>query len=1114
MPRIERERSVSRRAFVAGIGIAVVALVCVLPGRTDAATARLVKDINTAPLSFSVGAEFVAAGDRFFCTRNDPEHGEELWVSDGTPAGTRLVKDIVPGTVGSQPHSLAAVGERVFFLIGTDTTDAELWISDGTDAGTHLVADAVLCGYGYGGGMRTTLLGERLFFWREPPQHGSSANLWVSDGTETGTCFVKGLFSYPTWMATAGARFFFVAGGFSPLPGSRGLWVSDGTEAGTRFVRAMPECSECLDPSTEVVAATAVGDWLFLTVKDYKGRYELWASDGTEAGTLPFHTLVGRDAAWCTSYPYWAPHTPVLLGDRFLVNAYDPDRGTELWASDGTAAGTHLVKDIAPGAAASDPCFGPIVGGLLFFWAQDPVHGTELWVSDGTEAGTRLVKDIVPGATGSASFSCLRTISAGDRIFFRADTPAYGPELWVSDGTEAGTRLVKDIVDGSAGSAPRLLETVGGLVYLSARNPARGEELWVSDGTEAGTRLFWDLGEGARSSSPAQLTPVGERLFFVATDAEHGQELWVSDDGTEAGTVLVKDIVPGNQGSRIEALTAVGDRLFFSAPDLEYRGVWVSDGTDAGTRRIADGVTRRFAAAGTRAFYVDYPEGKLNLWISDGTEAGTHIVKTIDRADDAGYPYADAPDRGLMVVGERAFFRNHYAQKFELWVSDGTDAGTTLLAALDADESEYGWMGPSWLTAVGPRLFFTVQGPPEPAGGFYTTGLWVSDGTREGTRLVAKIDPAPPGFTNNSFVEVYDLVAVGERLFFAVFSWEISKGSKDAVGSELWMSDGTEEGTRLVRVFGGSRTVHDTGWDDPWDLQAVGERLFFKVDHYFEGAGLWVTDGTEGGTGRVMQCDRDAAIAAFDGRVFLGATDAKHGDEVWVSDGTSAGSGLYSELAPGSGGSAPGDFTVAGTRLFFTAHTGAHGRELWVAPAEFAIPKAVFSISPEGCQDGHAVRLDGGASMSAQGSVIVDYSWSFGDGTTVQGPRVDYEYPPGATGLFEVSLTVTNDLGFSDSASRFFCINGPFRRGDANADGSVDIADAIACLQYLFGVGTPLPCASAADANDDGNVDIADAITVLSHLFAHAGPLKPPFGMCGVDLTDDTLDCASFSPCQ
>jgi hypothetical protein len=89
-----------------------------------------------------------------------------------------------------------------------------------------------------------------------------------------------------------------------------------------------------------------------------------------------------------------------------------------------------------------------------------------------------------------------------------------------------------------------------------------------------------------------------------------------------------------------------------------------------------------------------------------------------------------------------------------------------------------------------------------------------------------------------------------------------------------------------------------------------------------------------------------------------------------------------------------------------------------------------------------------------------------------------------------------------------------FDRGEANLDGSRNIADAIFILHALFSSAPALPCLDAADANDDGTVNVADPIALLGHLFGTTGDLPEPFGVCGVDPTDDELGCASYPPCE
>ncbi len=94
------------------------------------------------------------------------------------------------------------------------------------------------------------------------------------------------------------------------------------------------------------------------------------------------------------------------------------------------------------------------------------------------------------------------------------------------------------------------------------------------------------------------------------------------------------------------------------------------------------------------------------------------------------------------------------------------------------------------------------------------------------------------------------------------------------------------------------------------------------------------------------------------------------------------------------------------------------------------------------------------------------------------------------------------------------CPPTPFQRGDSNSDSSLDIADAIFTLSYLFAQGPSPSCLDAADANDDGAVDLADGIFILQSLFAIGPAIPPPYPGCGVDPTVDELDCLEYRPCE
>jgi ELWxxDGT repeat protein len=163
--------------------------------------------------------------------------------------------------------------------------------------------------------------------------------------------------------------------------------------------------------------------------------------------------------------------------------------------SNGTESGTVLVKDFIDGIYAY-PAGLTDVGGTVFFTVNDNVHGNELWKSDGTEAGTVLVKDIdrTTGPFGGYSGSYPSSLTAvGQALFFVASDGVHGRELWKSDGTRAGTALVKDIHPSASDSGPSSLTGLGSRLFLAANDGTRGRELWRSDGAASRTRLVRDI---------------------------------------------------------------------------------------------------------------------------------------------------------------------------------------------------------------------------------------------------------------------------------------------------------------------------------------------------------------------------------------------------------------------------------------------------------------------------------------------------------------------------------------------------------------------------------------------------------------------------------------------
>jgi ELWxxDGT repeat protein len=267
----------------------------------------------------------------------------------------------------------------------------------------------------------------------------------------------------------------------------------------------------------------------------------LWRSDGTEAGTV----LVKRIVSF--GWPADVNGTLYFAGGGSDATGFHAG----LWRSDGTPAGTTIVSE--------SPDLGLLhhltnISGTLYFISDTVPSGSavdsELWRSDGTQAGTTMVKDFNhPG--GTTSPSDLTDVN-GILYFLASDG-----ELWRSDGTEAGTTLVKRATGGLSFTA------VKGIIYISA-----GGALWRSDGTPQGTTLV----KGALS--PQSLTAAKGTLYFVGTDKRHGQELWRSD-GTRKGTRMVRNIRPGSASSQPLYLTNVNGTLYFTAKDGRHgRELW------------------------------------------------------------------------------------------------------------------------------------------------------------------------------------------------------------------------------------------------------------------------------------------------------------------------------------------------------------------------------------------------------------------------------------------------------------------------------------------------------------------------------------------------------------
>ncbi|HEV7571072.1 MAG TPA: ELWxxDGT repeat protein [Thermoanaerobaculia bacterium] len=359
----------------------------------------------------------------------------------------------------------------------------------------------------------------------------------------------------------------------------------------------------------------------FIATTDAAGT-ELWITDGTSAGTAIVSDIIPGTGSSNPS----ALH---VVNGVLLFNARDVIHGIELWTTDGRAAGTHLLTDINPGPTSSQPVAAIVYKNRMLFSADDGTNGRELWTTDGTAAGTRLLKDMNPG---SASGNPGGFVLLDDTLYFLA----VGG-LWKTDDSEGGTVKIASV-------SARNLTVSGSLIFFEGLTAATGIELWVSDGSESGTRMVTEILPGAKGALESNysilgLTPFRNGVLFPANDGVHGREMWFSD-GTAAGTRMVRDFVPGAIGmwdSSYAYITAFRNRAYFSASDSGHgQEVWSTDGTDGGTALFADlspgsdsSSPSDFIVNGGKLYFLGNltNAGRL-LWVSDGTASGTHAVST------------------------------------------------------------------------------------------------------------------------------------------------------------------------------------------------------------------------------------------------------------------------------------------------------------------------------------------------------------------------------------------------------------------------------------------------------------------------------------------------------
>jgi ELWxxDGT repeat protein len=770
------------------------------------------------------------------------------------------------------------------------------------------------------------------------------------------------------------------------------------------------------------------GGVLYFPAKDPAHGLELWRSDGTPEGTYRVTDVCPGpcDAQVAEMMP--------LDGAIYFV-ADDGVSGSELWASDGTPGNARRVRDLCPGPCGSRPASFQALNGRLLFEAS---IGTDrgLWSTNGSRRGTVLLRRL---CTAGDNFQCTYggLHRVGGSVLFQMNDTRLG--IWRSDGTPEGTGPFTGTTSGGPPiDFAEIVPVDGNAAFLWA-----ADALWWTDGTSPGTRRL-------RTAAELGLPAGGDLAFTVRSAVWHGMLISIlpthpattllRSDGTPEGTILLGQL-PTN--ANLIAFAPLPDALLvvLQSPDVIWRtagtpettrqvtalagpsygiaplqqqavfcvfqtpntGVlWVTDGMAGGTRSLDE--TPPTLGCGLSP--VPLVNGRLlflargwEVWSTDGTTAGTALVHDFDEV-----PASSGPLSQIGLDGRLLFSARTAEDAAPLFVSDGTTGGTRQIS------ERAGWAHGLVRVAQaggGERVFFEARERTSPPA-FRSLGLWSSDGTPGGTRVVkpsisSYLSPMPAGnalffsaareysYTGQPDLELFRTDGSPERTGLVR---NINRFSSDSGhhhicygapstpgpgidlngrlvftaddglnGRELWSSDGKGAGTRLLRDIDPRRLPgpppescddrQETGVGaDPAGFVRFRDGVLFAASDGPAGRELWWTDGTAAGTRRVKdlrpgaQSSNPHDLVVFQGRVWFVASTQGAGEALWSTDGTAGGTKLVHLLTLGTFPSWAGELTVSGGRLFFRVYNETTGAELWTSGGATTSTRLVADLRP------------------------------------------------------------------------------------------------------------------------------------------------------------------------
>jgi ELWxxDGT repeat protein len=429
----------------------------------------------------------VIIGDSMYFTATSTDYGDELYITDGTAEGTRLVKDINPGNADASPRYLVALNGKLYFQADDGTNGVELWESDGTSDGTIMVAD-IYSGAESSAPDMLTVLGDKIIFRATTIASSADAQKWIhlyDPALETASLVseiqarIDGDAVIPRIQVDNKHNVAYFIG--EPVGENQEVYKTDGTPAGT---------GKIFDVTPEILGSSNI-QWLF--VHD-------------------------------DSVLVWRQKTPRKYAGADSVN-YLEHLSEQIWITDGTAGNTnmliHMNKNVAgDGNGTNTQLAYPVsYNGKLYFRADNGVNGVELCESDLTEEGTFQIQDILPG--DGSSWPEDYAVYKGYLCFdANGGDGNEGAEIRYLDPGDNTVKLMTYAIPGDGGTWGKRTtafqyDGVDSLLYFVGNGPSTGgAELFVSSEIGSQAELVYELDPSG--STPHNLTSWKNALYFTS----------------------------------------------------------------------------------------------------------------------------------------------------------------------------------------------------------------------------------------------------------------------------------------------------------------------------------------------------------------------------------------------------------------------------------------------------------------------------------------------------------------------------------------------------------------------------------------------------------------------